>query len=132
MRLFFFTNFYVLEVGDIRHYIPILLGRSSLKTSRIKIDVHGGTLTIAFDCKVIMFNIFDVIRFCVDANYLCALNVTDELSQDVYKLTHGNELVTMPTKGLDQFVLQLHVIDIPKKLELLDSHTKFFPLAFHT
>jgi len=79
-ELVFPASFYVLDMGDACDDIPILLGRAFLKTSRTKIDVHGGTLGIEFDSKVIKFNIFDAMRFPSDVNYLCALDVIDELA----------------------------------------------------
>ena len=41
-----------------------------------------------FDGKIIKFNIFDAIRFPIDVNYRCALDVIDKLSQDVYELSY--------------------------------------------
>ena len=58
-------------MGDACHDVPILVGRPFLKTSRIKIDVHVGTLTMQFDGEIIKFNIFDAMRFVADVNYLC-------------------------------------------------------------
>jgi len=43
-------------------------------------------------------------RFPTDVNHPCALDVIDEFSWDVYELSHENELLTMLTQGLDQFV----------------------------
>ena len=78
--LVFPADFYVMNMGDACHDIPILLGRPFLKTARTKIDVHEGALTMEFDGEVIKFNIFDAIRFPVDVNYVYALDVIDELS----------------------------------------------------
>jgi len=50
-----------------------------------------------FGGKIIKFNIFDVMRFPVDVNYLCALDIIDELAQDVYELTHDDELLIVLT-----------------------------------
>jgi len=79
-ELVFPTDFYVLDMGEPCHNIPILLGRPFLNTFRTKIDVQRGRLTMEFDGEVIKFNIFDAIRFVVDVNYLCPLDATDELS----------------------------------------------------
>jgi len=91
-------------MGDACHDVPILLGRPFLKISRTKIDVHVGTLTMEFDGEIIKFNIFDAIRFPTNVNYLCALDVINELSQDVYELSHDDGLLTLLAQGLDQFV----------------------------
>ena len=101
-ELVFPADFYVMNMGDACHDIPILLGRPFLKTTRTKIDVHEGALTMEFDGEVIKFNIFDAIRFPADVNYVYALDVIDELSQDIYDLSHEDELFAVLTKSLDQ------------------------------
>jgi len=135
-----------LDIGDACHDVPILLCGPFLKTSRIKIDVHVGALTMEFDGEIIKFNIFDAMRFPADVNYLCALDVIDELSQDVYKFSYEDESLTVLTQGLDKFVfqnvpyhinkelvgnieslLQLHIVDRLRKLELPKSHMKMLP-----
>jgi len=144
-KLVFPTDFYVLDMGDACHDVPMLLGIPFLKTSRT-IDVHTGTVTMGFDGEIIKFNIFNAMRFPADVNYLCALNVIDELFQDVYELSHDDELLTILAQGLDQFVfhsvpyhindelvgsikslMQLHVVDRPRKLELPESQAKMLP-----
>jgi len=99
-----------------------------------------------FDGEIIKFNIFDAMRFPTDVNYLCALDVIDKLYQDVYELSHEDELLIVMTQGLDQFVfhnvpyhvndelvgnidslLQLHVAYRPRKLEMPESQTKMLP-----
>ena len=79
-ELVFPTDFYVMNMGDACHDIPILLGRPFLITTRTKIDVHEGTLTMEFDGEVIKFNIFDAMSFPTNVNYVYALDVIDELS----------------------------------------------------
>ncbi|KAM2163182.1 hypothetical protein ACFX1Q_040894 [Malus domestica] len=50
-HLIFSADFYVLEMDESDHSptLPILLGRSFMKTARTKIDVFNGTLTMEFD-----------------------------------------------------------------------------------
>ena len=142
-ELVFPANFYVMNIGEACHDIPILLGRPFLKTARTKIDMHEGTLTMKFDSEVIKFNIFDAMRFPSDVNYLYALDVFDELSQDVYDLSHEDELFTVLTKShdhtesqkvpyqvndnLDEVISSLSYLlehDGPNKLELSEKHAK--------
>jgi len=52
-ELVFAVDFYILDTGDACHDISIFLGRIFLKTSRTKIDVHGGTFTMEFDVKLL-------------------------------------------------------------------------------
>ena len=51
--------------------------------------------------KLLSSIFFDAIRFLADVNYLCTLNVIDKLSQDVYELSHEDELLIVLTQGLD-------------------------------
>jgi len=74
MGLFFAANFYVLDIDDACLNNPTLLDRPLLKMSRKKIDVAGATLTMNFDGEVFKFNIFDVIRFHTNINYLFILD----------------------------------------------------------
>jgi len=56
-ELVFPADFYMMNMGDAYHDIPILLGSPFLKIARIKISVHEGALTMEFDGEVIKFNI---------------------------------------------------------------------------
>ena len=51
--LLFLADFYVLDMENGDQTTPILLGRPFLKTSKTKIDVHSGTLTMEFDGEII-------------------------------------------------------------------------------
>jgi len=64
------ADFYVFDMSDACHDVPILLGRLFLKTSRTKIDVHAGTMTMEFDGEIIRFNTFDATRFSTDVHLL--------------------------------------------------------------
>ncbi|KAI4316021.1 hypothetical protein L6164_024041 [Bauhinia variegata] len=61
-KLIFLADFYVLDMENYHSpkSTPLLLRRSFLKTSRTKIDVAKGTLSMEFDHVVIKFNIYDV------------------------------------------------------------------------
>jgi len=50
-------------MDDASNDVPILLGRLFLKTVRTKIYVHTGTLSVEFDGNVIIFHIFDSMKF---------------------------------------------------------------------
>jgi len=50
------------------------------QTSRATIDMHGGTLNMEFDGEVLKFNIFNVMRFLTNVQYVCALELIIELS----------------------------------------------------
>ena len=56
-------DFYIIDMDDEFASNPthLLLGRPFMKTTRIKINVHKGTLSFEFDGEIITFNIFYVI-----------------------------------------------------------------------
>jgi len=110
-ELVFSADFYVINIGDACHDIPILLGRPFLKTARTKIDVHEGTLTMEFDGEVIKFNIFDAMRFPADVNSVYAIDVIVELPQDIYDLSNKDEFSTVLTKSLDY--AEFHKVPYP-------------------
>ena len=59
-ELIFPADFYVLHMEDDASLnpSPILLGRPFLKTSKIKIDIDKGILTMKFDGELTEFDIF--------------------------------------------------------------------------
>ena len=58
-ELIFPVDFYVIDMKEepSSKSAPLLLGRPFMKTSRTKIDVYDGSLTMEFDGEVIRFNI---------------------------------------------------------------------------
>ncbi|XP_062113634.1 uncharacterized protein LOC133824687 [Humulus lupulus] len=87
-ELVFPADFYVVDMED--ESIPcstlILLGRPFMKTTRTKLDVHHGTLTMEFDGETIRFNIFEAMRYPNDVHVVFFLDVLDILSQQVLDL----------------------------------------------
>ncbi|CAA0810467.1 Unknown protein, partial [Striga hermonthica] len=63
-ELVFPADFNVLDMEeDASSHSLILLGRPFLKTSRTKIDVYDGTLTMEFDGDIIEFNIYNAMKY---------------------------------------------------------------------
>ena len=81
-HLIFPADFYVLDMEDSAHStsLPILLGRSFMKTARTKIDVFKGTLTMEFDGEVIDFNISETMRYPVDDHSCFSIDIIDSLA----------------------------------------------------
>lgn len=63
-ELIFPIDFYILKIGNSNSISPtsILLGRPFMKTTKTKIDMDEGTLSIAFDGEIVKFNIFYAMR----------------------------------------------------------------------
>ena len=85
-ELIFLANFYILHMEDSAslNSSPILLGRPFLKTTRAKIDVHNGTLSMEFDDEIVRFNIFDAMKHPRDDQSVCSLDIEETL--DTYSL----------------------------------------------
>ena len=78
--LVFPANFYVLNMENGDQTTLILLGRPFLKTSKTKIDVHSGTLTMEFDVEIVTFNIYDAMKYPDDDNPVYSIDVIDSLA----------------------------------------------------
>ena len=78
--LVFPTDFYVLDMENGDQTTPIFLGRSFLMTSKTKIDVHSGTLTMEFYGEIVKFNIYDAMKYPDDDNPVYSIDVIDSLA----------------------------------------------------
>ena len=71
-----------MENGD--QTTHILLERPFLKTSKTKIDVHSGTLTMEFDGEIVKFNIYDAIKYPDNGNPIYSIDVIDSFSTESF------------------------------------------------
>ncbi|KAL0345927.1 UNVERIFIED_CONTAM: hypothetical protein Sradi_4424000 [Sesamum radiatum] len=81
--LVFPADFYVLDMmGDNSpNSTSILLGRPFLKTSKTKIDVDAGILSIELDNEVVSFSISGATQNCNDIHLIFLIDFTDPLVQ---------------------------------------------------
>ncbi|XP_021745351.1 uncharacterized protein LOC110711280 [Chenopodium quinoa] len=112
-ELVFPADFYVLNMpnDESSNATPILLGRPFLKTSRTKIDVHSGILTMEFDGEVIRFNLFDAMRYPSDCESVSSIDVIDTLTEQVFFLSGHDALdvvLTEPVEKVQYTNLQEH------------------------
>ncbi|KAJ9542520.1 hypothetical protein OSB04_029026 [Centaurea solstitialis] len=89
-ELIFPADFYIvdMEENNASKSNMMLLGRPFLKTSRTKIDVYNGTLSMEFGNKLIKFNIHDTMRYSRDVHSLCFVNAYTPLTDNVSALTN--------------------------------------------
>ncbi|KAL2235748.1 UNVERIFIED_CONTAM: hypothetical protein Sindi_1307000 [Sesamum indicum] len=82
-ELVFPADFYVLDMrGDISpNSTSILLGRPFLKTSKIKIDVDAGILSMEFDNEVMSFKIDGAMEYSNDVHSIFLIDSIDPLLQ---------------------------------------------------
>ncbi|CAN6566350.1 unnamed protein product [Malus baccata var. baccata] len=102
-HLIFPADFYVLDMDDSVHStsLPILLGRSFMKTARTKIDVYKGTLTMEFDGEVINFNISETMKYPVDDHSCFSIDVIDSLAQEYLEELNEDALEIAITKDIE-------------------------------
>ncbi|XP_062176246.1 uncharacterized protein LOC133881340 [Alnus glutinosa] len=100
--LVFPADFYVLDMENGDQTAPILLGRPFLKTSKAKIDVNSGTITMEFDGKIVKFNICDAMKYPDDDNPVYSVDVIDPLAQEVFELDGKDELEVAISKHLEK------------------------------
>ncbi|XP_021715002.1 uncharacterized protein LOC110682970 [Chenopodium quinoa] len=119
-ELVFPADFYVLDMGDRSDSVPLLLGRPFLKTSKTKIDVHEGNLTMEFDGEMIKFNIFDAMKYPNDISNVSSIDsfdACDWMAQDVFDEWCKNLFENgvfgdfKETKMVDSFVVSSDVIE---------------------
>ncbi|MCI04138.1 hypothetical protein A2U01_0025182, partial [Trifolium medium] len=60
----------------------LILGRPFMRTSRTKVDVYAGTLSMAFGKHVIHFNLFDALKHPHEEHSVFALDLFDGLIND--------------------------------------------------
>ncbi|KAM2767000.1 hypothetical protein COP1_022850 [Malus domestica] len=101
-NLIFPADFYVLEMEDSPNVtpLPILLGRTFMKTARTKIDVFKGTLTMEFDGEIINFNISEAMKFPKDDHSCFSIDILDELAHDYRDMLEDDPLETTIAQGL--------------------------------
>ena len=123
--LVFPADFYVLDMENSDETAPILLGRPFLKTSKTKIDVHSGILTMEVDGKIIKFNIYDAMKYPSDDNPVYSIDVIDSLAQDVFELEGKDELEVAISKHLGKEKEELTwSIELQETVAALDDSPK--------
>ncbi|XP_062170392.1 uncharacterized protein LOC133876123 [Alnus glutinosa] len=90
--LVFPADFYVLDMENGDQTAPILLGRPFLKTSKTKIDVNSGTITMEFDGEIIKFNIYDAMKYPDDDNPVYSIDETVAALNDFPKLQQSGNV----------------------------------------
>ncbi|XP_027166394.1 uncharacterized protein LOC113766399 [Coffea eugenioides] len=93
-ELVFPADFYILNMGVEKSLnpSPILLGRPFFSTTRTKIDVNEGTLSMKFDGERVHFNIFETMKYREGSNSVFALIVIESLVQETFELGGENVL----------------------------------------
>ncbi|XP_074298154.1 uncharacterized protein LOC141628973 [Silene latifolia] len=128
-HLTFLADFYVLDMEADSRANPILLGRPLMKTSKTKIDVSNGNLTMEFDGKKLTYNIYDAMKQPSDSHSCYFLNIIEPIVSQVYNFCQRDPLEVALTNNLEQEGLpvvlshdvQEYSEDLDKEEELEDG-----------
>ncbi|XP_074299154.1 uncharacterized protein LOC141630193 [Silene latifolia] len=83
-HLTFPADFYVLDMEADSRATPILLGRPFMKTSKTKIDVSNGNLTMEFDGRKLTYNIYDAMKQPSDSHSCYFLDIIEPITSQDY------------------------------------------------
>ncbi|XP_074283307.1 uncharacterized protein LOC141607858 [Silene latifolia] len=130
-HLTFSADFYVLDMKADSKATPILLGRPFMKTSKTKIDVSNGNLTMEFDAKKLTYNIYDAMKQPSDSHSCYFLDIFDPIVSQVYNLCQRDPLEVALTNDLEQEGLRVvlsndvqeYSEDLDKEEELEDEES---------
>ncbi|RDX84521.1 putative mitochondrial protein, partial [Mucuna pruriens] len=92
-ELIFPTDFYVLDMEDepSGKGSTLILGRPFLMTTRTKIDVHAGTLSMEFGDTLVQFNIFEAMKHPTEDHSLFGIDIMEELVEEYFQLDSCSE-----------------------------------------
>ncbi|XP_074300944.1 uncharacterized protein LOC141632284 [Silene latifolia] len=101
-NLTFPADFYVLDMETDASSTPILLGRPFMNISNTKIDVKSGDVTIEFEGKKLVYNIYDAMKKPNDLHSCYFIDIFEALAHYVYNLCHKDPLKVVLTNDLSQ------------------------------
>ncbi|RDY02067.1 Retrovirus-related Pol polyprotein, partial [Mucuna pruriens] len=92
-ELIFLADFYVLDMEDKTSgkESTLIMGRPFLMTTRTKIDVHVGTLSMEFGDTMVQFNIFEAMKHPTEDHSLFGIDVIEELVEEYFQLSNNGE-----------------------------------------
>nr|GEU59780.1 DNA-directed DNA polymerase [Tanacetum cinerariifolium] len=95
-KFYFLADFVVVDF-DVDPRVPLILGRSFLKTGRALIDVYEGELTLRAGNKAVTFNIDQTSRYSAnyDADSINRIDVIDVACEDNFLLEETNAFLAI-------------------------------------
>src|ERR1044071_2047384 len=96
-KLIFPADFFILDVCD-NATAPIMLDRPFMKTSRTKIDVFNGILTMEFDGDTIEHNIHDINSITLPS--VCWINAVIPPDKENPKIDLADKVLDPPDRPL--------------------------------
>nr|GEU65601.1 reverse transcriptase domain-containing protein [Tanacetum cinerariifolium] len=118
-KFHFLTDFVVVDFdADLR--VPLILGRSFLKTGRALIDVFEGELTLRVVKEAITFNLDQTLRYSANYNDMTEnqINVIDMAWRDSYSQAFLNDDSSLPPPNQGNYLPQVR-----KELKICEAKT---------
>ncbi|RDY00007.1 hypothetical protein CR513_16862, partial [Mucuna pruriens] len=102
-ELIFRANFYVLDMEDetSKKESTLILGQPFLMTSRTKIDVHVGTLSMEFGDNLVQFNFFEAMKHPTEDHSLFGIDLIDELVGENLQLDTSSDDISIFAEDTD-------------------------------
>ena len=93
MSSFIPLTFFVLEMehDPMPTALPLILGRPFIRTTRTKIDVYDGTLTMEIEGESVKFRIFNAMRYPSELESCLSIDVFDYFVQDCFNEGVGQD-----------------------------------------
>ncbi|XP_027337195.1 uncharacterized protein LOC113850871 [Abrus precatorius] len=111
-KLIFPAYFYILDMAEESSIPTLILGRPFLKTTRTKIDVHSGILSMEFGDDVMHFNIFESMKHPTELHSVYHVDIIDLLVDeysdaliDDYSCTCTSVELCKVCAEIDEFLL---------------------------
>ena len=79
-----------MEEGFSQGSVPIILGKSFMKTARTKIDIYAGTLSMEFGDITVHFNIFDAMKHPSEDVFVFRAEIIDHIVDEYITDLHSN------------------------------------------
>nr|GEW23433.1 reverse transcriptase domain-containing protein [Tanacetum cinerariifolium] len=95
VRKFHFPTDFVVVDFEADPRVPLILGRSLLRTSRALIDVYGEEITLRVNDESVTFNLNQTMRYSLtyDDNSVNRVDVIDISYQIIHRCVHGQEAI---------------------------------------
>ncbi|RDY13800.1 hypothetical protein CR513_01237, partial [Mucuna pruriens] len=126
-ELIFPADFYVLNMEDETSGkgSTLILARLFLMTSRTKIDVHVGTLSMEFGDTLVQFNMFEAMKHPTEDHSLFGIDLIDELIEEYLQLDNNSK--DSGNFARDPKLVHENSSSLPSPLELkpFPNHLKY-------
>jgi hypothetical protein len=86
-KFMFPIDFVVMDIEE-DDDVPLILGRSFMKTARMMIDIDDGVMKVRVQDEEVSFNLWEAMKHPKEKDVCCKLDATDEAILDVRKQAH--------------------------------------------